>query len=259
MRRHPITILIFLLLGTLLNITIAWACALCLTIDPTLSSWVHFSDGLSYSRSDEPADDYCWFVWKYQRPAACRILSRWEQPSFLSIYGDGWRTSEEVLAGCAHWRVIDCQSTERSSRAAVLDARGWPFLSWSSLVYCECSPGPSPLLSTASPLTQHTIAQAYADCDFQVEWGLALPRPDDSAQHWVAGNYVLPLRPLWPGFAINTLLYAAILWLLIRGPFVLRIRSRRRRGCCLKCGYDLRGDYETGCPECGWNRGEAAP
>lgn len=72
---------------------------------------------------------------------------------------------------------------------------------------------------------------------------------------------MLPLRPMWPGFAINTLLYALIAWLLIRGRFVARHYSRReirrRRGRCLKCGYDLRGEYDAGCPECGWNRGRA--
>ena len=72
---------------------------------------------------------------------------------------------------------------------------------------------------------------------------------------------LLPLRPMWPGFAINMLLYALIAWLLIRGPFVARHYSRReirrRRGRCLKCGYDLRGDYDAGCPECGWNREKA--
>ena len=26
---------------------------------------------------------------------------------------------------------------------------------------------------------------------------------------------------------------------------------------CLKCGYDLRGKLDAGCPECGWNRAEA--
>ena len=27
-----------------------------------------------------------------------------------------------------------------------------------------------------------------------------------------------------------------------------------RRGHCIKCGYDLRGDFSGGCPECGWQR-----
>ncbi len=41
---------------------------------------------------------------------------------------------------------------------------------------------------------------------------------------------VLPLGMIWPGFAVNTLFFAAILWLLIPGPFVLRRFIRRRRG-----------------------------
>ncbi|MDY7110215.1 MAG: hypothetical protein SYC29_16415 [Planctomycetota bacterium] len=50
----------------------------------------------------------------------------------------------------------------------------------------------------------------------------------------------LPYLPIWPGFAVNTLFYALILWLLIGGPFVLRRLIRIRRGRCPKCGYDLR-------------------
>ena len=62
---------------------------------------------------------------------------------------------------------------------------------------------------------------------------------------------VLPLRPLWPAFAVNTLFYAAILWLLIPGPFALRRLIRRRRGLCPACGYDLRHAEHEACPECG--------
>ena len=29
---------------------------------------------------------------------------------------------------------------------------------------------------------------------------------------------------------------------------------RRRRGCCPGCGYELRWQFERGCPECGWKR-----
>ncbi len=62
----------------------------------------------------------------------------------------------------------------------------------------------------------------------------------------------LPLRPIWPGFAINTLFYAAILWLLTLGTFTARRMIRRKRGRCIKCGYDLRGTSGGEvCPECG--------
>ena len=68
----------------------------------------------------------------------------------------------------------------------------------------------------------------------------------------------LPLHPIWPGFAINTIFYAVILWLLTLGPFTARRMIRRKRGRCIKCGYDLRGNFGGGggCPECGWRREE---
>jgi len=34
----------------------------------------------------------------------------------------------------------------------------------------------------------------------------------------------------------------------------IKDHSRRERGQCLRCGYDLKFKYESGCPECGWRR-----
>ncbi len=59
----------------------------------------------------------------------------------------------------------------------------------------------------------------------------------------------LPLKPTWPGLALNTLFYAAILWLLIPGPFALRRFLRVRRGLCPKCAYPM-GESSV-CTECG--------
>jgi hypothetical protein len=64
----------------------------------------------------------------------------------------------------------------------------------------------------------------------------------------------LPVGPIWPGFAINTVFYAAVLWMLFAlggTPFALRKWRRIRRGLCAKCGYDLRGSTSQTCPECG--------
>ena len=81
---------------------------------------------------------------------------------------------------------------------------------------------------------------------------------------WLAnwfGTQYLPMRPIWPGFAINTIFYAAALWLVFgAGPGFVRRRVRRGRGQCLHCGYDLRGQgpgagakagASRKCPECG--------
>ncbi len=63
----------------------------------------------------------------------------------------------------------------------------------------------------------------------------------------------LPLRPLWGPLLLN----ATILGLLPM-PFFFaygacRTLTRRRRGLCMACGYDLRGarSADAPCPECG--------
>lgn len=63
----------------------------------------------------------------------------------------------------------------------------------------------------------------------------------------------LPLRPLWPGFGMCVLVYAAAAWLLFVVPPVLRLHRRRRRGACLRCGHLLVQGSER-CPECGTGR-----
>src|SRR5205085_1739279 len=65
---------------------------------------------------------------------------------------------------------------------------------------------------------------------------------------------LLPFGPVWPGSAINTIFYAAVLvggWLLFVAPFKLRRWRRIKRGHCVKCNYDLTGAAHERCPECG--------
>ncbi len=67
---------------------------------------------------------------------------------------------------------------------------------------------------------------------------------------WVARRtIILPLAPVWTGFAVNTVFYAAVLWLLISSPFALRGFLRLRRGLCPKCAYPM-GESSV-CSECG--------
>ena len=54
---------------------------------------------------------------------------------------------------------------------------------------------------------------------------------------------------LWPGFAINTIFYAAILWLPVAGLGALRRRRRIRHGLCPACAYPV--GTNPHCTECG--------
>ncbi|MHC4698175.1 MAG: hypothetical protein ACYTFA_15685, partial [Planctomycetota bacterium] len=60
-------------------------------------------------------------------------------------------------------------------------------------------------------------------------------------------HFYLGLK-MWTGLGVAALAaYPTIA--LIRGP--LRRWHRRRKGLCLKCGYDLTGNVTGVCPECG--------
>ena len=76
-----------------------------------------------------------------------------------------------------------------------------------------------------------------------------------SSDSWEGDAYHrLPLRPILPSFIINTLFYAAI-WFELFFTFGFAKRAiRRERGRCVKCGHDLRGEFDGGCPECGRGR-----
>jgi hypothetical protein len=76
------------------------------------------------------------------------------------------------------------------------------------------------------------------------------------------GPTPIPLRPVWIGLVGDTLIWAtvwAILWVSFTLPrrFV-RECGRVRSGACIRCGYDLGYDFQSGCPECGWRRDRAA-
>lgn len=60
----------------------------------------------------------------------------------------------------------------------------------------------------------------------------------------------LAVLPISTGIAINTVFYAALLWIPF-APFQLRRYMRIKRGRCLKCGYNLRHAGYSACPECG--------
>jgi len=71
----------------------------------------------------------------------------------------------------------------------------------------------------------------------------------------------LPIRPAWSGLSLSMAAYSGVWAALIGGVAGARslIRASRRRqreknGCCPQCAYDLRGDLESQCPECGWRR-----
>jgi hypothetical protein len=71
---------------------------------------------------------------------------------------------------------------------------------------------------------------------------------------WLKGRranvVILPVRPLWLGFAADAAVYSTVVAGCVLVPGVVRRRLRIRAGRCPACGYQIMG--MTGpCPECG--------
>ncbi len=71
----------------------------------------------------------------------------------------------------------------------------------------------------------------------------------------------LLLQAIIHSFTAYGLLWALPLLIWLGFGFMMLRRARRQirfypaQTKCPQCGYDLRGDLEPGCPECGWRRG----
>lgn len=68
--------------------------------------------------------------------------------------------------------------------------------------------------------------------------------------HQGRSPYAIPIRILWSGFAVNTVV-CGIAVVMLRLTFTLLISRRFGPAQCRHCGYDVRGVFDPTCPECG--------
>lgn len=61
----------------------------------------------------------------------------------------------------------------------------------------------------------------------------------------------IPVTPIWSGLALNSVLFSFPVIAAVHLAGGLRWTSRRVRGHCGRCGYDLRRSAVDSCPECG--------
>lgn len=207
MKRRLFQLAVFLLLGAVLNVAVAWGIAL--TLSPT-----HIDPSLEESEAD-----------------LGEWLDHFDQAwDGIYVEGSGYSGVGHRIRSTIIYRASGPLDIRRG--ATVQDVRtGWPALSL------------------------HGAMLRKDQNDFPIPPELDLPLAIKSRFFYSALTprmpRLLPLRPKWMPFAINTIVYATLLWLLIAGPLLLREVRRFRRGCCPACGYDLRHAEHDACPECG--------
>jgi hypothetical protein len=246
---NPQTLLMLLLLlvgGAIVNVAVAW-----------WTIWNASVDPVARIELPSPKDQRSWQSWRpvdagdsaaftsrsWSRCLRITQISGVRRPNSYSIEFANGRATRK---GGEYWPSTIFGDVVR------VDASGWPLISLQG-VRCETrvQPGRQPSGSEITRydgkyfLDDHWIERQPMGSQTKFIFGIPIQRSIANATTY----FTLPLLPIWPGFAINTLFYAAILWLLFAAPFALRRRSRIRRGLCPACAYKI-GESPI-CTECG--------
>ena len=217
MRRPLILILIFLLAGAVVNVAVAWGFALILDRATFREEAPRRPDGFHRSARG------WWYVSRYSKAGSTMVEAFFPQPirrvtpAMPLLKPPSWANLDDISAD----NLPDFPEGDER----ILEAHGWPLLA----LWCDYGLRRGDIIA--------------------VRGGIALVGFEAPLRYSEVRS--LPLRPIWPGFVVNTIFYAAILWLLIPGSFVLRRFVRRRRGLCPACAYPM-GDAAV-CTECGSN------
>ena len=230
MKRRLSKLALFLLLGAIVNVAVAWGCAAFLNLMANESSL------LTWTLSENEG----WYLRQWKKPGGVFYNSL--RTTVLTTSNSppprGPHPADVVpKQGELHIRHTEYAREDSWIETRGVSFRGWPMLS----MWCEYP----------------ELGRAYI---VEISGGIELPLTEGGFAEYYPGfrstwQKALPLRILWQGFALNTLFYAALLWIPF-APFQLRRYIRFRRGMCIKCGYDLRGTSRgtSGgkvCPECG--------
>ncbi len=236
MKRRLTKIVVFLLLGAIVNVGVAWALALFVDMtwmEPQIEVFplpdTHGRTNRAEYQQFLVADGAFRVAW-HEGVQRNQVVMR---TSLRPPYDSRSQPLETPDARGLSWCFRDAVPTYPIMH--VSDARGWPMLALCAGFDLVPAGGGS-----------RDVSRRY--------WAVAVMEPDGERWLFPSVDYkqrLIPVRPILPGFLINTLFYAAILWLLTLGSFTARRLIRRKRGLCIKCGYDLRGAEHEVCPECG--------
>ena len=222
-------ILLFLMLGALASITMAWSLALFHN---------NFYDPASRSRGKDYRSSIHGDFWIYTHHDFFGTTQLFCTPAVASIHE--YQDIKRPYKTPPRWSIMNDPPIpffkEETSAPDSVD-----YWTWKVFSTIETSRGwPFRMLSR----TQSSI---NPNRNIRDDGGILI-RVDSKIP---AKRLSLPLQIYWRGFAFNTIFYATFLWLLLPGPFVLRRFIRHKRGLCVKCAYDLREVDHQACPECG--------
>ena len=225
MKRRLYKLVLILLIGAIINVSVCWIFA----TRPIIRTVLEFEDG----HSDIGEFGY-WRIYHDESFGRVRVNSQWIYEWAGSLYVRGGLPPAREFVPNWSSKIENFEPSKINSANVVAEATGWPLLAM--IAHYE-----------RGPYIQN-VSGGYSS-PILAPNGLVI---SDSTEK---EGRILPLHPIWPGFAINSIFYSAILRLLFLSPFTVRRIIRRNRGLCIKCGYDLRGNKGGSggdvSPECG--------
>lgn len=230
MKRSARRLIVCVLLGVVTTIAVAWACAAWVDPYATIQPSPRESGGAANGRH------YAfWIVGESEALGTMRTHSQWwGGPSNNRGEQRGlfFGPPEPLIPKWAPFLVPSADIPAGPQHVRVADARGWPFLAmWSGLSYDE------PIqLPTKTPTIMHGLVVNPS--------AMSGPSPGTTVR-------MLPLALIWSGFLADIAFYSLVWFALLMLIVARRRVFRLRKGCCVICGYDLRGTPHGKCPECG--------
>lgn len=203
------------MLGVVINVLVSWCFALFGT----------FNRGQLEVRTET----------KQPAPATIYVLDGWDVRTWHWWAGPGIRrdlVSEAIWVGSTLGLTMD----GRRQWTVVHISTGWPMHSltwWDS--HSQSPPSNAPWFKRAWLMG--------------IDVGLKAPPAPASGWGRASVQPRLPIRPIWQGFLINTLLYACLGYASLWTYRMLLRRHRAKRSLCMACGYSVVG--LSICSECG--------
>jgi hypothetical protein len=225
---------LFLLLGAIVNVAVAWA-----------SAWrenLSWPDQVFEGWFDHPRNERLWNVRFFKQAGAAEF---WSDNMLPDIVQD--RLRQRLTAGdqLVTGQLLTLQDVPAWSRFHSNGAAGNLYTVWHEYAYGWPS------------LALMRFSDNFHQVNNKVVPTHGLP-PVRTEKAFVLGSKALPLGVHWPGFAVNTVFYAVILWLMFAGPGRVRRWRRVRRGLCPACGYSVGPGTSAVCSECGKPKGSGA-
>ena len=225
MKRLLLKFGIYILTGAIINVAVAWGGEF---VEIQSTQPMHSYDLQSYELS--PSED--WWVYRERTCVSDRVLSMLSQHTSCSLNPPALTVAEKKrpLPVLPWWWSKSRNIPAGAQKLIEEHANGWPMVSLAAHF------GPD------SNVSNQWSWVSQGD-------GITVQRRPPLIRTILQVDRVLPLRPIWSGFAINTVFYSAILGLLFAAPRTLRRRRRCKHGLCAACGYPI--GQSNVCTECG--------